>query len=591
MTINERIKVLRNEMKQSGIDAYIIPSGDPHQSEYVADHFKDREWISGFNGSAGTVVVFHDHAGMWTDSRYFIQAEAQFKDSEFELHKIIDRANPGMIEFIAERLPAGSVAGCNGNVFALAEIKDISNTLNKSSIKLVTDKNLTGKLWETRPTLPKNIVSDHSPEYAGKTRLEKMEEVREMMKKLNVEEYLIPALDCIAWLLNLRGNDIDFNPVFYSFGNLREHDFLLFVDKEKIGYDLKVELDESGVVIRDYEETYEYLKESGKSVFVDPSFCNYNLYSSISGKITEGEDLINNIKTIKNPIEIENLKQAHIQDGVSLVKFYIWLENELKNRPVSEFEAAEMIAHFRSIHPEYKSESFEPIVGFKENGAIIHYSPTSENSSMIEGDGMLLVDSGGQYLNGTTDITRTTYFGVPSEEEKSNYTAVLKGHLAVKDLKFPVGIIGFQIDVLARQFLWANGVSFYHGTGHGVGFYLNVHEGPQGITNFLAPRAKVAIKAGMLTSNEPGYYKEGEYGIRIENLILAVEAFETEHGKFLTHEDITMFPYEKKLIDFKALTQFDVMLINGYHQKVYDSLSAFLNEVEKTWLEEKCRKI
>lgn len=591
MTIDQRLAALRNEMRSSGLDAYIIPSGDPHQSEYVADHFKDREWISGFNGSAGTVVVFHDHAGMWTDSRYFLQAEAQFSDSEFELHKIIDRANPGMIEFIIEKLHSESVVGCNGNVFALSEIKDLKERLGKNGIKFQTDKNLTGELWMDRPSLPGNKIFDHSPEYAGKTRLEKMHEVRQIMQKLYVEEYLIPALDCIAWILNLRGNDIDFNPVFYSFGILRENDFLLFVDKEKISYDLKVDLDESGVVMRDYSEVYDYLSVSGKSIYVDPAFCNFNLYNSISGKITEGDDLTMNIKTIKNTVEIENLKQAHIQDGISLVKFYIWLEKELRNRSVSEFEAAEKIAYFRSLHSEYRSESFEPIVGFKENGAIIHYSPSSENCSMIEGDGMLLVDSGGQYVNGTTDITRTSIFGEPTEEQKRLYTAVLKGHLAVKNMKFPEGIIGFQIDVLARQFLWENGVSFYHGTGHGVGFYLNVHEGPQGITNFLAPRAKVAIKPGMLTSNEPGYYKEGEYGIRIENLILAVKAFETNHGIFLTHEDVTMFPYENKLIDYKSLTQYDVIAINEYHARVFESLSPYLNEEEKIWLEEKCRKI
>lgn len=591
MTIDQRLAALRNEMRSSGFEAYIIPSGDSHQSEYVADHFKDREWISGFNGSTGTVVVFHDHAGMWTDSRYFIQAENQFMDSEFELHKIIDRANPGMIEFIVEKLPEGAVVGCNGNVFALAEIKELLEKLNDKSIRLITDQNLTEKLWKERPNLPKNKIFDHSVEYAGKTRLEKMHEVRQIMQKLDVEEYLIPALDCIAWILNLRGNDIDFNPVFYSFGILRENDFLLFVDKEKISYDLKVDLDESGVNILDYSEIYNYLSDSGKSIYVDPSYCNFNLYNSISGKITTGEDLINNIKTIKNPAEIENLKQAHIQDGISLVKFYIWLEKELRNRSVSEFEAAEKIAYFRSLHSEYRSESFEPIVGFKENGAIIHYSPSSENCSMIEGDGMLLVDSGGQYVNGTTDITRTSIFGEPTEEHKRLYTAVLKGHLAVKNMKFPEGIIGFQIDVLARQFLWENGVSFYHGTGHGVGFYLNVHEGPQGITNFLAPRAKVGIKSGMLTSNEPGYYKEGEYGIRIENLILAVKAFETNHGIFLTHEDVTMFPYENKLIDYKSLTQYDVIAINEYHARVFESLSPYLNEEEKIWLEEKCRKI
>ena len=591
MTVHERINALRKAMTIEKIDAFIIPSGDPHQSEYVASHFKDREWISGFTGSAGTAVVFHDHAGMWTDSRYFLQAEKEFSDNEFVLHKITDRAKPGMIEFICEKLPAKSIVGCNGNVFALSEIKEIKNKLAKSGISLVTDKDLISDLWTNRPPLPKNKISDHSVDYAGISRDEKMKSIRKIMKEKGAKEYLIPALDCLAWILNLRGSDIDYNPVFYSFGILRENDFLLFIDKEKISYDLRVDLDESGVVIQDYNKVYDYLKESDNNIFVDPSLCNFNLYRSISGGITEGDDIVTSEKTIKNPTEIENLKNAHIQDGVSLVKFYIWLENELKHRCVTEYEAAEKIAEFRSVHPEYKSESFGAIVGYKGNGAIVHYSPSKDASAEIENEGMLLIDSGGQYENGTTDITRTTYFGDPPAEIKNHYTAVLKGMLAVKNLTFPEGTNGYQIDLLARQFLWEKGLNYYHGTGHGVGFYLNVHEGPQGITNFLAPRAKVPVKAGMLNSNEPGYYREGHYGIRIENLILTVEAFETEHGKFLTNEDVTLFPFEIKLIDFSMLTEREISSINDYHIRVYNALSISLNEEEKKWLEKKCTKI
>jgi Xaa-Pro aminopeptidase len=591
MTVNDRIAALRQAMAIAKLDAFIIPSGDPHQSEYVASHFKDREWISGFTGSAGTAVVFRDHAGMWTDSRYFLQAEAEFSDNEFILHRITDRANPGMIEFICEKLPAGSVVGCNGNVFALSEIKELKNKLSKNAISLVTDKDIISGLWKDRPSLPINKIFDHSEDYAGLSRSEKMDSIRSILKKIGAEQYLIPALDCIAWLLNLRGNDIDYNPVFYSFGILSENDFLLFIDKEKVSYDLKVDLDVSGVTIRNYREIYEYLSESGKTIFVDPSLCNFNLYRSISGKIIEGDDIVTREKTIKNPVEIENLKKAHVQDGISLVKFYMWLEKELKTRKISEYEAAQKIAEFRAIHPEYKSESFGAIVGYKANGAIVHYSPSKDTSSEIENEGVLLIDSGGQYENGTTDITRTTFFGDPPADIKRHYTAVLKGMLAVRNMVFPEGTNGYQIDVLARQFLWAQGLNYYHGTGHGVGFYLNVHEGPQGITNFLAPRAKIPIKAGMLNSNEPGYYREGHYGIRIENLILTVEAFETEHGKFLTNEDITVFPFETKLIDIDMLTAKEISLINDYHKKVFNCLSDLLNEEENSWLKKKCAKI
>ncbi|MEZ4908255.1 MAG: aminopeptidase P family protein [Saprospiraceae bacterium] len=593
MLINDKLKLLRSKMVENSIDAYLIPSSDPHQSEYVADHFKSREWISGFTGSAGTVVVFKDFAGMWTDSRYFIQAENEFKDSEFQLMKIIDRSNPGIIDFILSKLPEGSTLGCDGNVFALEEIIDLQEKISQKKLSLNTNLDFIGELWKDRPSLPGTIIFDHFIKYAGKSREEKMNEVRNIMAENNINEYLIPALDSIAWILNLRGDDIAFNPVFYSFGILREKDFLLFIDEKKIDEKLKAELSQASVIINEYSEIYNYLSKTktDDTLYVDSALCNFNLYNSISCKIKTGVDYVSELKAIKNNTEIDNLKQAHVQDGVSLVKFFRWLEQELKTRTVSEFEAGEQLANFRSMHSGYISESFEPIVGFGKNGAIVHYSASENECSDITDNGMLLVDSGGQYLNGTTDITRTIYFGNPDDIEKSDYTAVLKGHLAVKKLIFPEGINGFQIDVFARQYLWDRGLNFYHGTGHGVGFFLNVHEGPQGITNSLVARAKVPIKVGMLTSNEPGYYKEGHYGIRIENLILAVSAMETEHGKFIKHEDVTLFPYETKLINFSMLERCEVQQINEYHAKVYDSLSPFLDDDEKNWLEDKCRKI
>lgn len=593
MGINERLKALRSEMSKNGIDGYIIPSSDPHQSEYVADHFKEREWISGFTGSAGTVVVLKDHAGLWTDSRYFMQAENELKNSEFVLHKILDRANEGINEFLLENLKAGSKVGCNGKLFSIFQIKEIDKLLSLKSIELITNIDLIVPLWNTRPQVPSNPVIDHLIKYTGKSREMKMQIVRNKMEELHVDEYLIPLLDSVAWITNLRGDDIAFNPVFYSFGVLRKNDFLLFCNKNKFTSKMVKELKSANVVLKDYDEIYTYLSnlEKSKRIYTDTSACNFHLNSMINGEIIEGEDIISKLKTIKNRTEIRNIKTAHINDGVALIKFFIWLEEELDKRQISEYEAGEKIAFFRAKNKEYKSESFEPIVGFKENGAIVHYSATKEKTSMISKDGILLVDSGGQYLDGTTDITRTICLGKPNIIAKRHYTAVLKGHLALKNLIFPEKTNGYQIDTLARQYLWRQGLNFYHGTGHGVGFYLNVHEGPQGITNSLVARAKVPLAEGMITSNEPGYYWEGNYGIRIENLILTKKAFTSEHGLFLTHEDVTLYPYESKLIDKKMLTIEEINQINEYHSMVYTSLERKLKNKEKTWLRSKCKKI
>jgi len=593
MNVNEKLKALRKEMKKNGIDVYIIPSSDPHQSEYVADHFKSREWISGFTGSAGTVVVSQDHAGLWTDSRYFLQAEEELKGSEFVLHKVLDRSYPNFLKYIADTYPAKTIVGCDGNVFSHGQIVLYKKSLDEKGIVLRTDFNLVASLWEDRPPLPVGKLLNHDIKYCGISRENKFAHIRKIMQENAADQYLIPALDSIAWILNARGRDIDFNPVFYSFGVLRKDDFLLFIDKNKIDSDLLQDFDKANIEIKPYGDVYDYLKntDAASSVYVNSEVCNFNLYNSINAKIIDKKDIVTGLKAVKNDVEINNIKEAHINDGVALTKFYIWLENELRTRTVTEYEAVEKIAYFRSLNKDYFSESFGAIVGYKSNGAIIHYSPSKEKSSDIKAEGMLLIDSGGQYLTGTTDITRTTYFGTPTEEEKRNFTLVLKGHIAVESLVFPKGTNGYQIDTFARQYLWKHGLNYYHGTGHGVGFFLNVHEGPQGITSAMGERATTPIELGMLTSNEPGYYKDGHYGIRIENLILAVKHSETEYGEFYTHESVTMMPFDTKLIETNLLTDAEIKWINEYHEKVFVSLSPKLDQQEKYWLKEKCRRI
>ncbi len=593
MNIDQRILAIRKLMQQEKIDAYIIPSSDPHQSEYVCEHWKSRQWVSGFTGSAGTVVIFKDKSGLWTDSRYFIQAEAELAGSEMKLHKVIDRSYVNYIKYLSENLNSGSIVGVDGRVFSFGQITSFKKILEDKGITLKTGLDLVTKTWSDRKSLPKGEIFALEENLAGKPISEKFSEVRALMDANGADYYLIAALDSIAWILNLRGSDIDFNPVFYSYGVLSKDGFKLFIDSEKINANLREKLNESGISISDYGNIYKYLSDihPNESIYVDANTCNYNLYDSINCNIVKGDDFVADLKTIKNPTEIENLKYAHEVDGVALVRFYMWLENELKLRTVSEYEAGEKLAYFRSQNEGYISESFSPIVGYKSNGAIVHYSASKDSCKAIKPEGMLLVDSGGQYKFGTTDITRTIFLGEPGKDEKRDFTLVLKGHIAVDLLKYPEGTNGYQIDTFARQYLWQYGLNFYHGTGHGVGFFLNVHEGPQGISSALAGRTKIPIMPGMLNSNEPGYYREGNYGIRIENLILTVEDKETEYGRFFKHETITLFPIDLKLVDYSMLTAKEKNWLNNYHNEVYSKLSKHLNNEEKEWLKNMCKSI
>ncbi len=594
MTVNERIAALRQAMRKYGIDAFLVPSSDPHQSEYVADHWKSREWLSGFTGSAGTLIVTTDHAGLWTDSRYFLQAEQQLADSEVELHKQQTPHAPEHVQWLADQLDAGSSVGCDGFLFSVRQIRHMEKHLRPHGIDLHYDLELIGDIWEERPPLPDDEIFEFDIRYAGKSRKEKLERIRERVHAREADQYLVTTLDDIAWTLNLRGHDVEYNPVFISYLMLRDSDALLFLDPDKVPDELAVLLAEDGVELRPYASILPYLEslEEDVDVLIDPASTNIRLFDAIpEEQRMEGENIPRKLKAIKNETEIDHIRRVMVKDGVALLKLYRWLEAILQSRSVTEFEVARQLDHFRRAQGNYHGESFSAIVGYKANGAIVHYRPDPETSASLQRDGLLLLDSGGQYEEGTTDITRTTALGESTEEQRRDYTLVLKGHIALATIQFPEGSSGAQLDPLARMYLWREGLNYGHGTGHGVGFFLNVHEPPQGFAGMAGGRGSTPLQPGMLTSNEPGFYKDGEYGIRIENLVLCVKGPETDYGKFLKFETLTLFPIDLDLIETELLTKAEKQWLNSYHERVFEALSPYLNPEELGWLEQKCQPV
>lgn len=591
MNIDDKLILLRKSMMEQGVDAYIIPSSDPHQSEYVSDHWLSRAWISGFTGSAGIAVVTQDHAGIWTDSRYFISAENQLKDSEFVLHKVIDRQVAHHVNYLKEHLKEGAVVGIDGWVFSKKQVDYLNKQFAENKITLKSSGDFMSNIWKDRPSIPDHKIFIHETVYAGKDRKEKINDIRKVMSDKKVDHHIVTTLDDIAWIYNIRGNDVKCNPVCIAYTIISHDKSILYINPKKLTTAIKEELESDGISIAPYEDIVKdlnELEESG-SILVDPASCNSVLYKAINAKnIIKGDTISRIMKAVKNDIELSHFREVMVKDGVALTKMYRWLEATLKENKVSEYDLAMKLAEFRAEQEGYKGESFDAIVGYRGNGAIVHYKPEADTCTDIENNGVLLLDSGGQYLDGTTDITRTVSFSEPSEEERTNNTLVLKGHIGLAKAKFPKGTSGVQLDLLARQHLWEHGLNFLHGTGHGVGFFLNVHEDPQGIGPAVSPRSKCPIVAGMVTSNEPGYYKEGQYGIRIENLIVAIES---EDEGFLEFDTITLFPIDKTLIDRKLLDDREVTWLNDYHHKVYEMLSPQLNSDEQAWLKEKCAPI
>lgn len=593
---NALLIALRNAMKKQNIAAYLIPSADPHQSEYVADYWKTRTYFSGFNGSAGILVVTQKTAGLWTDSRYFLQAEEQLHDSGIELHRQLVPHAPEHVPWLAQHLPPKSTIGFNGSLFTVGQVAYMKKLFWAKRIKIRHDLQLEDNVWiKDRPSLPQELVFELPESTTGESRLQKLNRIAETLKEKNAGFQLVTTLDDIAWILNIRSQDVDYNPVCIAYLMVGHILSYLFVDEAKIPQALKDKFQIDGIILKPYEAIAPFLKELGskQNVICDFDTVSIRLFDAIPPrKQLEGPTIARRLKAIKNETEIQHIKRAMIKDGIALTKLYRWLTDQLEITTVTEVEVAQQLNIFRAAQGDYYGESFAAIVGYMANGAIIHYHPEADTCATIKKEGILLLDSGGQYLQGTTDITRTTALGIPSAAQKRHFTLVLKGHIALAKIQFPKGTTGVQLDTLARQFLWEEGLNYGHGTGHGVGFFLNVHEPPQGFaTSGTTSRGSTAFEVGMLTSNEPGFYKTGEYGIRIENLLLAIDSASKGFGPFLAFESVTLFPIDQKLIDISLLEKKEIDWLNQYHKKVFDTLSPHLSPEEVAWMEEQCQAI
>ncbi len=592
MTVTEKISKLRDSMAKNGLDAYIIPSTDPHMSEYVPERWSARSWISGFTGSAGTIVVTKEKAGLWTDSRYFLQGEEQLKGSPIKLFKSGLPETPNIEEWLNDTIEKGGTVGFDGKVFAVSQVRDLEATFERKGIKVNGEHDLIEDVWENRPSVPLNEVYVHEVKYAGKTRIEKLGEIRTELEKQSADYSLTATLDDIAWIYNLRGSDVDFNPVFVAYTLISKGGAVLFIDERKLTFDLKTELENDGIEIKDYVEIAKELKglPNGSSVLLDTGKTNYWLYSALEkSRIIEGKNPSTYLKACKNQVEISGMKSAHKRDGASMVKFIYWLESNIGKEKITELSAAEKLLEFRKANDMFVGESFNTISGYGPHGAIVHYAANEETDAEIKPEGFYLLDSGAQYLDGTTDITRMFYLGEePTEQEKIDYTLVLKGHINLATAKYPAGTRGSQLDAFARRFLWDNRLNYLHGTGHGVGCFLNVHEGPQNIRMEENP---TTLQEGMISSNEPGVYRAGKYGIRIENLVLTTKDKTGEFGDFYKFETLTVCPIDKKAIDESMLTREEKAWINGYHKWVYMELSQVLDDEHRSWLTEKTDSI
>lgn len=591
--IPERIAALREAMKQHKIDAYIIPSSDPHLSEYPADCWKAREWISGFTGSAGTILITMEKAGLWTDSRYFLQAEAQLEGSGIELYKMALPETPTLTEFLLNELQAGQTVGLNGQTYSAAEARTLENTLRKKDLLLRTDIDLIDPIWKERPAIPDAPLFEMPIELSGQSVESKLKTIQEKLQEAGAGCLVLSALDEVAWTFNIRGTDVTYNPVVISYAFVSENENVLFINPKKLTAETAERLKKEGVKLADYSMIYTYLSRLPEStrVFIDMNKTNVSLYKALPAgcKIIEGISPANHLKSIKNPTEIEGYRQAVVKDGIALTRFYIWLEKQLAaGEKVTEISASEKLTSLRAEQPQYIMDSFGTICGYGPHGAIVHYSATPETDAVIKPESLLLIDSGAQYLDGTTDITRTIALSKPTEQMMKDFTRVLKGTISLAKCKFPANTRGSQLDILARKALWDAGINYLHGTGHGIGHCLNVHEGPQSIRMEENP---VVLQAGMVMSDEPAMYRTGEYGIRTENMILSREDSKTEFGQFLSFETLTLCYIDMSLIVVQMLSARERAWLNKYHQMVYEKLSPHLTEEEKAWLKNKTTEI
>jgi len=592
--IPQRLTDLRNLLVQQKVEAYIIPSNDPHFSEYVADRWKCREWLSGFNGSAGTLVVTTTTAALWTDSRYFLQAEEQLSGTGIDLMKMGNPGVPSIEEYLKDIMEPGSAVGVDGRLFSISEFARMAEAITPNKLKVAGD--LIEPIWNDRPEMPQSKAFLLSDDVTGMSTASKIEQLIKCARIHKDDIMLVSALDEVAWLLNIRGADIDYNPLTLAFAAVSNHKAILFVDPSKLTSDDIKTLEENGVQVNPYSSFESYVEKIDitKNVIINPRKTNVLVKKILQGRsINILDDIdtngtITSLKAIKNEVEATGFRRAMEHDGVALVRFFMWLDENIDKGGVTECGIAEKLCEFRAASSEFVGESFGSIVGYKAHGAIVHYSATAESDVELKRDGFLLIDSGGQYRTGTTDITRTLHFSQPTREEKQDYTLVLKGTIALSMAVFPAGTRGSQLDILARGPLMQHGINYGHGTGHGVGHFLNVHEGPQSIRMQENP---VTLKPGMVTSNEPAMYRAGKYGIRTENLILCVPHVANEFGIFEKFETITLCPIDTVAIEKSLLTPTEVEWLNEYHATVFEKLAPRLTAPEVAWLKEKTKEI
>ncbi len=590
-SIKNRLASLRNAMLKAGVSACIIPGTDPHASEYIAECWKERVWISGFNGSAGTAVLTLNKAGLWTDSRYFLQGTEQLTGTGIELMKQGLPETLEIIPWLSDELKAGDKVGVNPQMFSVNAYAAMKSELKMVDIEL-TSIDLLAEVWTERPSLPLNPFFVFNSKYNGKSTTEKLTAVRSELKKARANVFVMSALDDIAWLFNIRGNDVDYNPVVIAYALVEEDKATLFIAPEKLTPETKQYVEKQGVSVAAYTGIYDALKgiSASKAVLIDGAKLNQSLFEAIPSGCAYRNTMspVFKLKSIKNEVEMAGVRRAMVKDGVALTKFFKWLEENVVSGKLTEVSVDKKLYQCRKEQENFIGESFGTIAGYGPHGAIVHYSATEESASVLKPEGIFLLDSGGQYLDGTTDITRTVALGKVTEQQKTDFTLVLKGHIALGTAVFPTGTRGTQLDILARKAMWDLGLNYGHGTGHGVGHFLNVHEGPQSIRMDENP---TVLQTGMFMSNEPGLYRTGEYGIRTENLVHIVPAMQTEFGQFLQFETVTLFPIDKNLIAIDMLNEIEKTWLNAYHQKVFDNVSPMLNGSDKIWLENKCRAI
>ena len=580
-------------MKEKDIFAYIIPSADYHQSEYVGEFFKGREFISGFTGSAGTVVITQEKAILWTDGRYFLQAEEELSTSCVELYKMGQENVPTTFEYIENEVPSGSKVGFDGRTISAAMGAILELNLAKKNITISYEDDLLNEIWEDRPALSDVKAFLLDIKYSGEDFTSKIARVREWMRENNTTTHILTSLDDIAWLFNIRGGDIKYNPVVLSYAVITLDKAILFIDENKLNDEIKTSFGEEVVEIKNYFEIYEFVKTINKEeiVLIDSNKISYSILKNIPAgvKVVNGMNPSTKFKAQKNSVEIENTKKAHIRDGVAVTKFMYWLKNNIGKIEITELSAADKITELRREQGKFIEESFGTIAGYASNGAIIHYSVTKESNTTLKDRGLFLLDSGGQYFDGTTDITRTFALGELTEEEKYHFTTVARAMIRLSDVKFLHGVNGYYLDILARGILWNEGLNYNHGTGHGVGHVLNVHEGPNGFR--LDNKESAILEEGMITTNEPGFYKAGSHGIRLENEMLCVKGEKNEFGQFMEFEPITIAPIDLDAINVELMKEDEKAYLNEYHKMVFDTVSPFLTTEETNWLKEYTRAI